>query len=846
MSDTNQALALAAGVAPATKPEPRRDPPPRAPRADIVSAPSLLLDRWGGRKKVARGLTVQRIIQIYDRAERGDPSEQCDLFEETIRRDGHLRSTIESRIDEVAGKEWIVQAGGETDADIEAARLLEAALKRIPNMRQTIRHIMRAMLFGYSGTEILWDLDETGVIVPVAFLNVAHRRFRFNEFGVPFLAVAGDRTGEFRLVPLEPGRWLWLTRDDCGSPQMSGLMVTAVYMSHFKSLAIRDRVLRNQRHGLPFPIAKYPDNAPEEEKAAAVEIAANIGRDGYGAVSESVTLDYAKVDSTNPAFAEQIADSNAENSKLILGATLTTGEGQSAGSFALGTVHENRAFSRTQSDAADVGDLVETQLGALFVLWNGMDAKAPRLKLHVVRESSPPERLALFEGAQRLGFRIDQDQVAQEFQLKRGAEEAPEEDPEEEPGEDAGLRGADGRGDLRSPAGRRLAFNPDQPRAEDGKWTDGGGGTASRGRATKSTRVAERHAAVSEKFRRQKENRAQDIARRQGITVEQARNVADDEFRAQVQEFEQSVQLEDELHDDGYIAPFPEEKRDAFEVAAESVRERMAQQGDHLRGLADEAARAIHDYDASARAMHDDPWAHDDVAGAEAFNDIAIGANAVRGYGSDVEELAKYGEQSELKDYDDTDEAGLGYEGAAQPDVAAARDAAREKVLAYQAAAQAIDRELQAADKEIRAAHKDAEREHEKHISSLERAWESGRPNQALPNFPDDPDDMPEISDDATDAEERARSAEIERRVAAVTRLENYVVSASSTAHPPLDDYYSSEHAREARKRVKHALKSTKNLLDLLEQARVTPPSRDDDDGGEEDPGGDDDEGGDE
>jgi hypothetical protein len=84
-------------------------------------------DRWASHP--GQGLTLGRLFDIYWQAEWGYPAEQCDMFEDIVERDGHLRSNIENRIDAVAGKEWIVQAGGDAPADHKAAELLEQALR---------------------------------------------------------------------------------------------------------------------------------------------------------------------------------------------------------------------------------------------------------------------------------------------------------------------------------------------------------------------------------------------------------------------------------------------------------------------------------------------------------------------------------------------------------------------------------------------------------------------------------------------------------------------------------------------------------------------------------------------
>src|SRR5262252_9603776 len=79
-------------------------------------------------------LTVKRVVTIFRSAEYGFPVDQCDLFEDVIENDGHLRGLVETRTDTVAGKEWIIQAGGDDPEDHKAAEMLADALAVIEDM----------------------------------------------------------------------------------------------------------------------------------------------------------------------------------------------------------------------------------------------------------------------------------------------------------------------------------------------------------------------------------------------------------------------------------------------------------------------------------------------------------------------------------------------------------------------------------------------------------------------------------------------------------------------------------------------------------------------------------------
>lgn len=387
--------------------------PPR-PTPDLDSARFPWWDLVPG--DPARGLTPQGLIQIYRAADAGSPSMQCDLFDRVAERDGHLRAQFAIRAAAVAGKTWLLQAGGDNDADMRAAKLLEARLRRVPNLRATFRHLLKHIFYGWSATEIMWE-EVDGLFAPAWFANVEHRRFVFDQWGAPMLLTTEERS---KGIPLKPGKWIYL-ESDSRAPS-SGLMRTAVWLSLWKSRAFRDWVIFNERFGMPCPIGTYGDATPKEEKDALKQAVAAIGKDFYAIFHESCKIESIKLDGGSAPDAVQgpfVQLCNAEMSKLITGATLTSGEGSSVGSYALGAVHENVLFSATCDDAEMLAEAFAQQVGRPFVEMNGLDAEPPRLKMQVVKEIDPTARAGIFDLAvNKLKVPVDLDQFYQEFQLK--------------------------------------------------------------------------------------------------------------------------------------------------------------------------------------------------------------------------------------------------------------------------------------------------------------------------------------------------------------------------------------------------------------------------------------------
>lgn len=394
--------------------DPPADPgPPKDTSKESVIYP--IVDRWGSHP--GRSISLERVGQIFRVAEQGFPVEQCDLFEDVVEADGHLRSQADARLDAVSGKDWNVQAGGDKAIDHTAAAEFQDALLLCGNFDEAIEHQLKGLLYGYSASHIRWKrLD--GTWVPIWFDNLPHRRIIFDVSGYPrVLTWDNPAYGE----PLQAGAWMF-NRSRHRVTAMGGLLRTATIWAVMKRMGIVPWIGFLRRYGLPYPYGVYPDGMPKEEKAALKAAVASLGENGYAIFNDKCKIEVVKTEGGGASSPQAALAGfcNQEISKLLTGATLTSGEGSSTGSYALGRVHEDKMFTLTLADARRMEKQVKQQLGALFCLYNGIKAASPGIKIHVVRDQDPQARMdVISRGANELGLDVDEDQVRLEFQLKK-------------------------------------------------------------------------------------------------------------------------------------------------------------------------------------------------------------------------------------------------------------------------------------------------------------------------------------------------------------------------------------------------------------------------------------------
>lgn len=373
-------------------------------------------DRWV--QHPGFGVEPEAIVSMYREAESGYPARQCDLFDDVLEADAHLRSLTVARTGAVAGKEWMIQPGGDGAADIAAAELLGASLRET-NFDDLVGHLLSGRYYGYAGAELVWARVDSDVVIRW-FVNVPARRFRFDEADRPLLVndellVDGE--------PLEPGRWIF-ARNEGAITARSGLLRTATWMSTFKRWSIRDWVIYAEKFGIPLTLGKYdPDRDSDNEKAALEDAIRDMGEAGGAVISKfsefEVLTETARSGGSEQLHRAIVHECNSEMSKLITGSTLTVESG-GPGSFALGQVHETRAFDLVVGDAAWVARRFDADIARPFLAFNRFPAGTarPRLKIHLTRDMDPLSRAQLAKAAQEMGLSLDSEQLRQEFQFR--------------------------------------------------------------------------------------------------------------------------------------------------------------------------------------------------------------------------------------------------------------------------------------------------------------------------------------------------------------------------------------------------------------------------------------------
>ncbi|MGE0547607.1 MAG: DUF935 family protein [Kofleriaceae bacterium] len=381
-------------------------------------------------------ITPQGILATFRLAEMGDPQRQCDLIDDLVENDATLRNLFEQREQSVAGKPWVVQAGGASDTEELGARIMFESLRQLP-MVQVYQHLLAFNRYGWSACEIDWgvrNIEGRDWIVPVWLAPVPARRFKISSgFGPALSEVTG--VDELRLYAdakrphgdeLKPSKWIVLRRSGPWLAR-SGLMRTAAWPAMAKRLGFRDWLVYSQRFGMPLPIAKYKAESGDEDLKTAEEVVSKIGSDGGAVMPDSIDLEFFDATRGNvensKAHGGLIAHCNAEMAKLINGSTLANDNAGSGGaSYALGEVHASTRWDAILHDTEMLQEAFRTQLAAPLMHFNGLAGAAPLLRVQVVRDLQPEQRaLIAVRMANQLGIGVSISQMRQELGFREPA-----------------------------------------------------------------------------------------------------------------------------------------------------------------------------------------------------------------------------------------------------------------------------------------------------------------------------------------------------------------------------------------------------------------------------------------
>lgn len=328
-----------------------------------------------------RGLTPSRLATILDAAEQGELTAQFELFEDMEEKDGHIASEMNKRR-RACILEWEVvpPQKSPTPAEAKAAAQLDELLQEIPDFEDVLFDVTDAIGKGFACLEIEWHrverfwLPKTITHRPQSWF-VLHRGYR-QELRLRTHQHVDGVPGQ----ALQPFGWLThVHKAKSGYLERSALFRQLVWTYLFKNYSVGDLAEFLEIYGIPLRVGRYPTSASEPEKLTLLRALAAIGHNAAGIIPEGMMMEFHNAATGDPkAFELMINWCERNQSKVILGATLTSGADGKSSTHALGKIHDEVRKDLRDADVRQLNTTLTRDLVYAVAALNGLAPDEPR------------------------------------------------------------------------------------------------------------------------------------------------------------------------------------------------------------------------------------------------------------------------------------------------------------------------------------------------------------------------------------------------------------------------------------------------------------------------------------
>lgn len=361
------------------------------------SKPGILIRRrdtaWA---ENALNLTPSKIRAILQGTQSGQLRDWADFCDGLIGMDAHLASLVITRKNAVAAHKLTVEPAIEQASDRAVADFIQAQLDRIPNMRGVVSHLLHGMFTGAAVAEIDWEVrwvagDWQYWIKDIRPLHL--RKFSYDD-ELKLRVDDSHSPGHGERLEDYPDNFIVHTPGVLSPyPNVDGYMRPAAWYSAFKRKGLTYWLAGAERFAFPAMLAVAPQNADETVLDNLRKDLENMTADAIAVVKQGVEL--------RPLFSGAAGGDvvwltlakylDAQMTKLITGGTLTVDAG-SAGSYALGEVHERTRNDLSVGDAESLAETIKRSVVASLLRLNSHwlpSAASPTVYFEGVEQFDP-------------------------------------------------------------------------------------------------------------------------------------------------------------------------------------------------------------------------------------------------------------------------------------------------------------------------------------------------------------------------------------------------------------------------------------------------------------------------
>ncbi len=351
---------------------------------------------------------------------------QADKVYASIMVDPHVIGDIRSIRGEFRSYEYRVVTGQAEDPRAEQARqLCETFMAHVrPNAiadwMEAMWQMNTAILTGFKVHEPVWAIYAgehpllNGKVLPIELLDRPGRRYKFDGYGNTLLVSSGNLMGG----AIEPYQAI-VSRHMASleNPYGIALLSSCFWCWSFKTGGWRYFVKFCERHGLPWPIARYPQGTTDKDIDALADALSEMLESGYAVVQDGTGVELLIANTTGSQLPQEslIDRCNREMSKALTSQAMTA-ELQGVGSRAANQVAAERQSTVNDADR-DIAAESMSQLFSFITLFNfGPEVIPPKLEFFK-QKAAGLERAEAYDLARKMGAKPSKKALLDELNI---------------------------------------------------------------------------------------------------------------------------------------------------------------------------------------------------------------------------------------------------------------------------------------------------------------------------------------------------------------------------------------------------------------------------------------------
>lgn len=339
---------------------------------------------------------------------------QAERVHHSILLDPHVIGEVRSIRGSFRSHDYRIVPGDEGDTkSIQAAELVTAWMEEsqpnpIVDWLEVMWQMSSCVFTGYRAHEVVWDYAHltgkltSNKLLPTRIEDRPNRRIAFDQAGMPLLITRQNMMGE----PFDPYQFV-ISRHmpTYENPYGLALMSSCFWAWTFKNGGWRYFVKFCERHGMPWPVARYPMGTTEEDQNKLAQALEAMLESAYLVIPEGPGVELLVPTSTGSVLPQErlITLANREMSKALTSQAMI-GEQLEVGSKAASETAKDRQDGVHDSDR-DIGAAGMSQVFADITRFNFGDGVAPPTLEFFKKTTAGKDRASTYQLAANMGAR---------------------------------------------------------------------------------------------------------------------------------------------------------------------------------------------------------------------------------------------------------------------------------------------------------------------------------------------------------------------------------------------------------------------------------------------------------